>query len=162
MHRSPALGAASSDVAWGPTSASSTRSVCPQSRHHRPGSPLSGHVRVNRPGRASRTGKPALALRDLSFGYDPNRPVLHGVTRSHEPDSGSLLFDGSPATALSRVAACGRHEELLTSSPTYRELAAGQMLRPAAAPPSPVTTVPPRPHSPLCVRHGPDTDRGQR
>ncbi|MFI9580536.1 ABC transporter ATP-binding protein [Streptomyces sp. NPDC052236] len=262
--------------------------------------------------------EPALALRDLSFGYDPDRPVLRGVTftvprrrqtalvgrsgagkstvfaliaRFYEPDSGSLLFDGSPATALSRVAcreriavvdqnthvvhgtlwdnityaapgatesdvrrvvelaqlegvvrslpgglrgmlgerggtlsagerqrvalarallarpglllldeptshldtinetalttvmtdiaqecavlviahrlstvqhadqivvldngrvaACGRHEELLTSSPTYRELAAGQMLRPAAAPPSPVTTVRPHPHSPL-------------
>jgi ATP-binding cassette subfamily B protein/ATP-binding cassette subfamily C protein len=262
--------------------------------------------------------EPALALRDLSFGYDPERPVLRGVTftvprrrqtalvgrsgagkstvfalvaRFYEPDSGSLLLDGSPATALSRVAcreriavvdqnthvvhgtlwdniayaapratesdvrrvvelaqlegvvrrlpgglwgmlgerggtlsagerqrvalarallarpglllldeptshldainetalttvmtdiaqecavlviahrlstvqhadqivvldngrvaACGRHEELLTSSPTYRELAAGQMLRPAAAPPSPVTTVRPHPHSPL-------------
>lgn len=29
-----------------------------------------------------------------------------------------------------RTAACGRHEDLLTSSPAYRELAAGQMLRP--------------------------------
>nr|WP_329316412.1 ATP-binding cassette domain-containing protein [Streptomyces sp. NBC_01262] len=262
--------------------------------------------------------KPALALRDIGFGYDPSRPVLRGISftaphrrqtalvglsgagkstifaliaRFYEPDSGTLLFDGLPATELSRAAcrgriavvdqnthvvhgtlwdnityaapdateaevrravelaqlegvvrrlpgglsgmlgergsrlsagerqrvalarallarpsillldeptshldtinetalttvmkdvarecallviahrlstvqhadriivldegravACGRHEELLTSSPTYRELAAGQMLRPAATPPSPVTTARPHPHSPL-------------
>ncbi|MGX5182416.1 ABC transporter ATP-binding protein [Streptomyces avermitilis] len=262
--------------------------------------------------------KPALALRDIGFGYDPSRPVLRGlsftaphrrqtalvglsgagkstifalIARFYEPDSGTLLFDGLPATELSRAAcrgriavvdqnthvvhgtlwdnityaapdateaevrravelaqlegvvrrlpgglsgmlgergsrlsagerqrvalarallarpsillldeptshldtinetalttvmkdvarecallviahrlstvqhadriivldegravACGRHEELLTSSPTYRELAAGQMLRPAATPPSPVTTARPHPHSPL-------------
>ncbi|MEU3960361.1 ABC transporter ATP-binding protein [Streptomyces buecherae] len=73
----------------------------------------------------------ALALRDLSFGYDPSRPVLRGVTfsvprrrqtalvgrsgagkstvfalvaRFYEPDAGHLLFDGTPATALSRAA----------------------------------------------------------
>ncbi|MET9799633.1 ABC transporter ATP-binding protein [Streptomyces sp. NPDC006368] len=75
--------------------------------------------------------EPALALRDVSFGYDPDRPVLRGVTfavprrcqtalvgrsgagkstvfaliaRFYEPDSGTLLFDGSPASALSRAA----------------------------------------------------------
>ncbi|MFT2016746.1 ABC transporter ATP-binding protein [Streptomyces sp. 796.1] len=75
--------------------------------------------------------QPALALRDLSFGYDPDRPVLKGVTfsvprlrqtalvgrsgagkstvfalvaRFYEPDSGQLVFDGRPATALSRAA----------------------------------------------------------
>ncbi|MER6025170.1 ABC transporter ATP-binding protein [Streptomyces sp. NPDC001851] len=32
-----------------------------------------------------------------------------------------------------RVTACGRHEELLTSSPVYRRLAAAQMVRPAGA-----------------------------
>lgn len=74
---------------------------------------------------------PALALRNLTFGYDPDRPVLHGVTfdvphrqqtalvglsgtgkstifaliaRFYEPDSGTLLFDGVPATELSRTA----------------------------------------------------------
>lgn len=262
--------------------------------------------------------KPALALRDLSFGYDPSRPVLRGISftaphrrqtalvglsgagkstifaliaRFYEPDSGALLFDGLPATELSRgecrsriavvdqnthvvhgslwdnityavpdasqaevrrvvelaqlagvverlpgglpgmlgerggtlsggerqrvalarallarpsillldeptshldavneaaltaamrdvarecavlviahrlstvqhadriivldegrAVACGRHEELLTSSSIYRELAAGQMLRPAATPPSPVTTTRPHPHSPM-------------
>ncbi|MFE9395359.1 ABC transporter ATP-binding protein [Streptomyces flavidovirens] len=261
--------------------------------------------------------KPALALRDLSFGYDPSRPVLRGVSftvphrsqtalvgrsgagkstifslvaRFYEPDSGSLLFDGLPAVELSReecrsriavvdqanhvvhgslwdnityavpdaseaevrrvvelaqltgvverlpgglsgmlgerggtlsggerqrvalarallarpslllldeptshldavneaaltavmrdvarecavlviahrlstvqhadriivldqgtAVACGRHEELLTSSPAYRELAAGQMLRPAATPPSPVTPAGTHPHGP--------------
>ncbi|MER6731287.1 ABC transporter ATP-binding protein [Streptomyces puniciscabiei] len=33
-----------------------------------------------------------------------------------------------------RVTACGRHEELLTTSPVYRRLAAAQMVRPAGAP----------------------------
>ncbi|WP_406405136.1 ABC transporter ATP-binding protein/permease [Streptomyces sp. NBC_00879] len=262
--------------------------------------------------------EPALALRDLSFGYDPSRPVLRGISftashrrqtalvgrsgagkstvfalvaRFYEPDSGALLFDGMPATELSRgecrsriavvdqathvvhgslwdnityavpdaseaevrrvvelaqlagvverlpsglsgmlgerggtlsggerqrvalarallarpslllldeptshldavneaaltaamrdvarecavlviahrlstvqhadriivmdegrAVACGRHEELLTSSPTYRELAAGQMLRPANTRTSPVTTVSPHPRHPL-------------
>ncbi|MEW2114895.1 ABC transporter ATP-binding protein [Streptomyces sp. NPDC005474] len=73
--------------------------------------------------------EPALALRDLSFGYDPSRPVLRGISftaahrrqtalvgrsgagkstvfalvaRFYEPDSGALLFDGRPATELSR------------------------------------------------------------
>ncbi|MEY9988160.1 ABC-type multidrug transport system fused ATPase/permease subunit [Streptomyces sp. V4I8] len=262
--------------------------------------------------------EPALALRNLSFGYDPDRPVLRGVSftvphrqqtalvgrsgagkstifaliaRFHEPDSGTLLFDGMPAAELSRTAcreriavvdqnthvvhgtlwdnityatpdatqaevqhvvelaqlegvvrrlpgglsgmlgerggtlsagerqrvalarallarpsillldeptshldtinetalttvmkdvarecallviahrlstvqhadqivvldngrttAQGRHQELLTSSPIYRELAAGQMLRPAGAQTSPVTTVRPHPRHPL-------------
>ncbi|WP_327706947.1 ABC transporter ATP-binding protein [Streptomyces decoyicus] len=79
--------------------------------------------------------EPALALRNLSFGYDPDRPVLRGVSftvphrqqtalvglsgagkstifalvaRFYEPDSGALLFDGMPATALSRSACRGR------------------------------------------------------
>ncbi|KOG41287.1 ABC transporter ATP-binding protein [Streptomyces decoyicus] len=79
--------------------------------------------------------EPALALRNLSFGYDPDRPVLRGVSftvphgqqtalvglsgagkstifalvaRFYEPDSGALLFDGLPATALSRTACRGR------------------------------------------------------
>lgn len=74
--------------------------------------------------------EPALALRDLTFGYDPDRPVLGGVTfsvphrsqtalvgrsgagkstifalvaRFYEPDSGVLLFDGQPATELTRA-----------------------------------------------------------
>ncbi|WP_431046023.1 ABC transporter ATP-binding protein [Streptomyces sp. P1-3] len=72
---------------------------------------------------------PALALRDVRFGYVPDRPVLRGVsltvphrqqvalvgpsgagkstlfalvTRFYEPDSGTLLFDGRPATELGR------------------------------------------------------------
>ncbi|MGW7053484.1 ABC transporter ATP-binding protein [Streptomyces sp. NPDC054887] len=73
----------------------------------------------------------ALALKDLSFGYTPDRPVLRGVSfsvphrgqtalvgrsgagkstvfalvaRFYEPDSGTLLFDGRPSTELSRGA----------------------------------------------------------
>ncbi|MDX3540467.1 ABC transporter ATP-binding protein, partial [Streptomyces sp. MB09-01] len=79
--------------------------------------------------------EPALALRNLSFSYDPDRPVLRGVSftvpyrqqtalvglsgagkstifaliaRFHEPDSGTLLFDGLPATELSRTACRSR------------------------------------------------------
>ncbi|MFD3514697.1 ABC transporter ATP-binding protein [Streptomyces sp. NPDC058657] len=73
---------------------------------------------------------PALALRDLTFGYDPARPVLRGISlsaphrsqtalvgrsgagkstifalvaRFYEPDGGVLLFDGRPASELSRA-----------------------------------------------------------
>ncbi|WP_148592101.1 ABC transporter ATP-binding protein [Streptomyces sp. WAC01526] len=94
-------------------------------------------VRVT-PRRAERTGKgeaPALALHDVRFGYVPDRPVLNGVSftvphhgqvalvgrsgagkstifalvaRFHEPDSGTLLFDGRPAAELSRGACRAR------------------------------------------------------
>lgn len=74
---------------------------------------------------------PALALRDVHFGYDPDRPVLRGVSfavahrqhvalvgrsgagkstvfalvaRFYEPDAGSVLFDGRPAAELTRDA----------------------------------------------------------
>ncbi|GHE46239.1 putative ABC transporter ATP-binding protein [Streptomyces longispororuber] len=80
-------------------------------------------------------GTPALALHDVHFGYDPDRPVLRGLTftvprrgqvalvgrsgagkstvfalvaRFYEPDSGVLLFDGRPATGLSRAACRAR------------------------------------------------------
>lgn len=73
--------------------------------------------------------EPALTLDDVWFGYRPDRPVLQGlsltvpprrqvalvgrsgagkstvfslVSRFYEPDSGRLLFDGSPATELGR------------------------------------------------------------
>lgn len=78
--------------------------------------------------------QPVLALRDVHFGYDPERPVLRGVSftvpqrrhvalvgrsgagkstvfalvaRFYEPDAGTLLFDGRPATELTR-GACRR------------------------------------------------------
>ncbi|MGA5566667.1 ABC transporter ATP-binding protein [Streptomyces platensis] len=78
---------------------------------------------------AGRDEVPALALRDVRFGYAPDRPVLHGVSftvprrsqlalvglsgagkstvfalvaRFYEPDSGTVLFDGRPAAGLSR------------------------------------------------------------
>ncbi|MER5835326.1 ABC transporter ATP-binding protein [Streptomyces sp. NPDC002130] len=73
--------------------------------------------------------RPVLALHDVHFGYDPGRPVLRGVSfavpqrrhvalvgrsgagkstvfalvaRFYEPDAGTLLFDGRPATELTR------------------------------------------------------------
>ncbi|MFF3286404.1 ABC transporter ATP-binding protein [Streptomyces sp. NPDC003023] len=73
---------------------------------------------------------PALAFRNVRFAYTPDRPVLHGVSltvphrqqvalvgrsgagkstvfalvaRFYEPDSGCLLFDGRPATGMSRA-----------------------------------------------------------
>ncbi|MGW7052318.1 ABC transporter ATP-binding protein [Streptomyces sp. NPDC054887] len=79
--------------------------------------------------------EPALALRDVTFGYDRSRPVLRGVSftaphgcqtalvgrsgtgkstifalvaRFYEPDSGTLLFDGRPAGELSRAACRSR------------------------------------------------------
>ncbi|MFD5734095.1 ABC transporter ATP-binding protein [Streptomyces sioyaensis] len=90
------------------------------------------------PRRVERTGRgetPALALRDVRFGYVPDRPVLDGVSftvphhgqvalvgrsgagkstifalvaRFYEPDSGTLLFDGRPAAELSRGACRAR------------------------------------------------------
>ncbi|WP_326584493.1 ABC transporter ATP-binding protein/permease [Streptomyces sp. NBC_00481] len=78
--------------------------------------------------------QPALALHDVHFGYDPERPVLRGVSftvahrqhvalvgrsgagkstafalvaRFYEPDAGSVLFDGRPATELT-LDACRR------------------------------------------------------
>ncbi|MGW7385495.1 ABC transporter ATP-binding protein [Streptomyces sp. NPDC054794] len=78
--------------------------------------------------------QPVLALRDVHFGYVPERPVLRGVSfavphrghvalvgrsgagkstvfalvaRFYEPDAGTLLFDGRPATELTR-GACRR------------------------------------------------------
>lgn len=76
-------------------------------------------------------GRPALALHDVHFGYDPARPVLRGVSfavahrrhvalvgrsgagkstvfalvaRFYEPDAGTVLFDGRPAGELGRDA----------------------------------------------------------
>ncbi|WP_326661093.1 ABC transporter ATP-binding protein [Streptomyces canus] len=92
-------------------------------------------VRTHPPARPSDTPEqPALALRDVRFGFDPDRPVLRGVSfavahrqhvalvgrsgagkstlfalvaRFYEPDAGHVLFDGRPATELTR-AACRR------------------------------------------------------
>jgi ABC-type multidrug transport system fused ATPase/permease subunit len=79
---------------------------------------------------AGERGAPALVLRGVRFGYHPDRPVLRDVTfgvphrrqvalvgrsgagkstvfalvaRFYEPDAGALLFDGRPATELSRA-----------------------------------------------------------
>lgn len=94
-----------------------------------------GQVRTPAAPAAPRREEPVLALRDLTFGYDPGRPVLRGVTltvphrrqtalvgrsgagkstvfalvaRFYEPDSGTLLFDGRPATELTRAACRSR------------------------------------------------------
>ncbi|MFG3518447.1 ABC transporter ATP-binding protein [Streptomyces bobili] len=80
---------------------------------------------------SARVEQPALAFRDVRFGYHPDRPVLRGVTfavaqrqhvglvgrsgagkstvfalvaRFYEPDAGHVLFDGQPATELPRDA----------------------------------------------------------
>ncbi|MFF8610542.1 ABC transporter ATP-binding protein [Streptomyces sp. NPDC015346] len=58
--------------------------------------------------------------------------IAHRLSTVQHADQIVVLDDG-------RATASGRHEELLTSSPTYRELAAGQMLRPGSTPPLPVT-----------------------
>ncbi|MEV6738033.1 ABC transporter ATP-binding protein [Streptomyces sp. NPDC051104] len=74
---------------------------------------------------------PALAMHDVHFSYDPQRPVLRGVSftvphrryvalvgrsgagkstvfalvaRSYEPDAGAVVFDGRPAAELTREA----------------------------------------------------------
>lgn len=88
-----------------------------------------------RPARPSAVPEqPALALRDVHFGYDPARPVLRGVSfsvahrrhvalvgrsgagkstvfalvaRFYEPDAGTVLFGGRPATELG-LDACRR------------------------------------------------------
>ncbi|GAA2293466.1 ABC transporter ATP-binding protein [Streptomyces hawaiiensis] len=73
--------------------------------------------------------QPVLALSDVHFGYDPERPVLRGVSfavpqrrhvalvgpsgagkstvfalvaRFYEPDAGTVLFDGRPAAEITR------------------------------------------------------------
>ncbi|MFE6282650.1 ABC transporter ATP-binding protein [Streptomyces sp. NPDC057877] len=97
-----------------------------------PAEPPTVRVRVREPARPTGTGEhPALALRDVRFGYDAKRPVLRGVSftvphrqqvalvgrsgagkstifaliaRFYEPDDGDLLFDGRLATELSRAA----------------------------------------------------------
>ncbi|MFI1722306.1 ABC transporter ATP-binding protein [Streptomyces sp. NPDC020489] len=66
--------------------------------------------------------------------------IAHRLSTVQHADQIVVLDNG-------RATACGRHEELLTSSSTYRELAAGQMLRPAAHRSSPVSTSRARPHS---------------
>ncbi|MFK8844146.1 ABC transporter ATP-binding protein [Streptomyces sp. Ac-502] len=95
-----------------------------------PSRPLSAAAGVRKPTATAGTDRPpALALRDIGFGYDPHRPVLRGVSltvprqrqvalvgrsgagkstifalvaRFYEPDTGTLLFDGQPAAELSR------------------------------------------------------------
>jgi ATP-binding cassette subfamily B protein/ATP-binding cassette subfamily C protein len=99
-----------------------------------PTAPRIPRVRAHppRPARPPATPeRPALALHDVRFGYDPARPVLRGVSfavahrqhvalvgrsgagkstvfalvaRFYEPDAGALLFDGRPAAELTREA----------------------------------------------------------
>ncbi|MFF0087963.1 hypothetical protein ACFYR1_51470 [Streptomyces canus] len=64
--------------------------------------------------------------------------IAHRLSTVQHADK-IVVLDNGGATAQ------GRHEELLTSSPLYRELPAGQMLHPAAARTSARATV--RPHS---------------
>ncbi|GAA2922065.1 ABC transporter ATP-binding protein [Streptomyces enissocaesilis] len=68
--------------------------------------------------------------------------IAHRLSTVQHADRIVVLDDG-------RAAACGRHEELLTGSPVYHELAAGQMLRPAGTRTSAVTTPRTRPRHPL-------------
>ncbi|MGW7408899.1 ABC transporter ATP-binding protein [Streptomyces sp. NPDC054833] len=99
-----------------------------------PTAPRMAGVRAHTPrptGPSATPEQPALALRDVRFGYDPDRPVLRGVSfavahrqhvalvgrsgagkstvfalvaRFYEPEAGHVLFDGQPATELSRDA----------------------------------------------------------
>ncbi|MEU5896448.1 ABC transporter ATP-binding protein [Streptomyces venezuelae] len=99
-----------------------------------PVEPTAPHVPKDRAPTPRPTGsleQPVLALHDVHFGYDPERPVLRGVSfavpqrrhvalvgrsgagkstvfalvaRFYEPDAGTLLFDGRPATELTRDA----------------------------------------------------------
>ncbi|KAF4408430.1 ABC transporter ATP-binding protein [Streptomyces lycii] len=59
--------------------------------------------------------------------------IAHRLSTVQHADRIVVLENG-------RTAACGRHEQLLATSPLYRRLAAGQMLRPAGASPAPVAT----------------------
>ncbi|MZF90613.1 ABC transporter ATP-binding protein [Streptomyces sp. SID5643] len=97
-----------------------------------PTAPAKPPVRATAPLAAGPSGareQPVLALHDVHFGYDPGRPVLRGVSfavpqrrqvalvgrsgagkstvfaliaRFYEPDAGTLLFDGRPATERTR------------------------------------------------------------
>lgn len=99
-----------------------------------PTAPRIPRVRAHTPrpaGRPVTPERPALALHDVRFGYDPERPVLRGVSfavghrqqvalvgrsgagkstvfalvaRFYEPDAGAVLFDGRPAAELTRDA----------------------------------------------------------
>jgi ATP-binding cassette subfamily B protein/ATP-binding cassette subfamily C protein len=97
-----------------------------------PTKPPPARVGLREPAPPAATGEhPALALQKVCFAYAPDRPVLHGVSfavphrrqvalvgpsgagkstifaliaRFYEPDRGALLFDGQPATELSRTA----------------------------------------------------------
>jgi ATP-binding cassette subfamily B protein/ATP-binding cassette subfamily C protein len=96
-----------------------------------PAGPRITRARPHTPGPTSLLGPPALALRDVRFGYDRDRPVLRSVSftvahrqhvalvgrsgagkstvfalvaRFYEPDAGRLLFDGRPASELTREA----------------------------------------------------------
>ncbi|MDN3296582.1 ABC transporter ATP-binding protein [Streptomyces ficellus] len=68
--------------------------------------------------------------------------IAHRLSTVQHADQIVVLDNG-------RTTASGRHEELLTSSPTYRQLAAGQMLRPAVPRPSRITNARPQPHNQL-------------
>ncbi|MGW7194720.1 ABC transporter ATP-binding protein [Streptomyces chryseus] len=68
--------------------------------------------------------------------------IAHRLSTVQHADQIVVLDNG-------RTAACGRHEKLLTVSPIYRQLAAGQMLRPADTPPRPVTAARRTPPGPL-------------
>lgn len=97
-----------------------------------PTKPPPARVQVREPAHPAAAGEhPALALREVCFAYARDRPVLRGVSftvphrrqvalvglsgagkstifalvaRFYEPDRGTLLFDGQPATELSRTA----------------------------------------------------------
>ncbi|MFE5814403.1 ABC transporter ATP-binding protein [Streptomyces sp. NPDC056479] len=93
--------------------------------------PSDARPRRARPAPSAPAGRPALALHDVRFGYDPGRPVLSGVSFAvphrrqvalvgpsgagkstvfalvagfYEPDAGAVQFDGRPAAELGRDA----------------------------------------------------------
>ncbi|MFD0312674.1 ABC transporter ATP-binding protein [Streptomyces flavalbus] len=103
--------------------------------------------------RALLTGPALLLLDEPTSHLDAvNEAALTGVLKDLAAECAVLVIAHRLSTVQhadrivvleqGRVTATGRHEDLLLASPTYRRLAAGQMLRPAAPAEGPRATEP--------------------